>query len=88
MADRPTTLVSKRIPIFKFSRNRQIGCRDAARERGHPVARPQLPAREEALVLADNLYSPRTQQMPRGVAATYEKLAQGLEQHAGHVDEM
>src|SRR5215813_11438136 len=25
------------IPIFKFSRNRQIGCRDAARERGHPV---------------------------------------------------
>ena len=41
---------------------------------------------EEALVLADNLYSPRTQQMLRGVAATYEKLAQQLERHAGDRD--
>ena len=41
---------------------------------------------EEALVLADNLYSPRTQQMLRGVAATYERLAQQLERHAGDRD--
>ena len=41
---------------------------------------------EEALVLADNLYSPRTQQMLRGVAVTYEKLAQQLERHAGDRD--
>jgi len=38
------------------------------------------------LVLADNLYSPRTQQMLRGVAATYERLAQQLERHAGDRD--
>ena len=38
---------------------------------------------EEALALAENLYSPRTQQTMRGVAATYEKLAQQLEEHGG-----
>jgi hypothetical protein len=42
---------------------------------------------EEALVLAENLYSPRTPQTMRGVAATYEKLAQQLEQRAGDWDE-
>jgi hypothetical protein len=41
---------------------------------------------EEALALAENLYSPRTQQTMRGVAATYEKLAQGLERQAGDRD--
>jgi hypothetical protein len=43
---------------------------------------------EEALVLAENLYSPRTRQTMRGVAATYEKLAQRLEQHVGDVDKV
>ncbi len=41
---------------------------------------------EEALALAENLYSPRTRQTMRGVAATYEKLAQRLERYAGHRD--
>jgi hypothetical protein len=41
---------------------------------------------EEALALAENLCSPRTQQTMRGVAATYEKLAQRLEQGAGDRD--
>jgi hypothetical protein len=41
---------------------------------------------EEALALAENLYSPRTRQTMRGVAATYEKLAQRLERHAGDRD--
>jgi hypothetical protein len=43
---------------------------------------------EEALVLAESLYSPRTRQTMRGVAATYEKLAQRLEQHVGDVDKV
>jgi hypothetical protein len=37
---------------------------------------------EQGLVLAENLYSPKTRQTMRGVAATYEKLAQQLERHA------
>jgi hypothetical protein len=40
---------------------------------------------EEALALAENLYSPRTRQTMRGVATTYEKLAQRLEEHAGNL---
>ena len=38
---------------------------------------------EEALALAEHLYSPRTRQTMRGVAATYEELAQRLEKVAG-----
>jgi len=34
---------------------------------------------EEALALAETMYTPRTRQTMRGVAATYEKLAQRLE---------
>jgi hypothetical protein len=41
---------------------------------------------EEALALAENLYSPHTRQTMRGVAATYEKLAQRLERYAGDRD--
>ena len=41
---------------------------------------------EEALALAENLYSPRTRQTMRGVAATYEKLAEWLERHADGMD--
>jgi hypothetical protein len=41
---------------------------------------------EEASVLAENLYSPHTRQTMRGVAATYEKLAQQLERHAADRD--
>jgi hypothetical protein len=37
---------------------------------------------EEALALAENLYSPRTRQTMRGVAATYEELAKRLEKEA------
>jgi hypothetical protein len=42
---------------------------------------------EEALALAENLYTPRTRQTMLGVAATYEKLAQWLERHAGNPDQ-
>jgi hypothetical protein len=38
---------------------------------------------EEALLLAENMSNPRTRQTMRGAAATFEKLAQQLERHAG-----
>jgi len=41
---------------------------------------------EEVLALAEILDSPRTRQTMRGIAATYEKLAQRFEQQAGEVD--
>jgi hypothetical protein len=41
---------------------------------------------EEALLLAENMCTPRTRQMMRGIAATYEKLAQQLERHASERD--
>jgi hypothetical protein len=41
---------------------------------------------EEAMVLAENLYTPRSRQTMHGIAATYEKLAQQLERHAGDRD--
>jgi hypothetical protein len=40
---------------------------------------------EEVLALAETMYTPHTRQTMRGVAATYEKLAQRLERHAGDV---
>jgi hypothetical protein len=43
---------------------------------------------EEALALAENLYSPRTRQTMRGVATPYEKLVQRLEEQAGDVDKV
>jgi hypothetical protein len=38
---------------------------------------------EEALALAEVFDSPHTRQMMRGIAATYEKLAQSLEMECG-----
>ena len=43
---------------------------------------------EEALALAETMYTPRTRQTMRGVAATYEKLAQQLEEHGGDRDNL
>jgi len=43
---------------------------------------------EEVLAHAEEMKHEDTQRRMRGVAATYEKLAQGLEQHAGDLDEM
>ena len=43
---------------------------------------------EEVLAHAEEMNHEETQRRMRGVAATYEKLAQGLEQHAGDLDEM
>jgi hypothetical protein len=42
---------------------------------------------EEVLTHAEVMENADTQRRMRGVAATYEKLAQGLEQHAGDLDE-
>jgi hypothetical protein len=43
---------------------------------------------EEVLAHAEEMNHEEMQRRMRGVAATYEKLAQGLEQHAGDLDEM
>jgi len=43
---------------------------------------------EEVLAHAEEMKNAETQLKMRGVATTYEKLAQGLEQHAGDLDEM
>jgi hypothetical protein len=41
---------------------------------------------EEGSALAETFYTPRTRKTMLGVAATYEKLAQWLERHAGDRD--
>jgi hypothetical protein len=43
---------------------------------------------EEVKNHADVMKNADAQRRMRGVAATYEKLAEGLEQHAGDLDEM
>jgi hypothetical protein len=43
---------------------------------------------EEVLAQAETMKSADAQGKMRGVAATYEKLAQKLEQHAGDVDQV
>jgi hypothetical protein len=43
---------------------------------------------EEVLAHAEDMKHAATRRRMRGVAATYERLAQGLEQHAGDLDEM
>lgn len=43
---------------------------------------------EEVLTHAEVMRDAETQRRMRGVAATYEEFAQGLEQHAGDLDEM
>jgi hypothetical protein len=43
---------------------------------------------EEVLLHAEEMNNTDTQVKMRGVARTYEKLAEGLEQHAGDLDEM
>jgi hypothetical protein len=47
-----------------------------------------LRLRAEVLTHAEVMQNADTQRRMRGVAATYEKLAQGLEQHAGDLDDM
>jgi hypothetical protein len=43
---------------------------------------------EEVLTDAEVMKNPDTQRRMRGVAETYEKLAQGLEQHADDLDKV
>jgi len=43
---------------------------------------------EEVLALAEMLDTPRTRQTMCGIAATYEKLAQQLEEHADDLDKV
>jgi hypothetical protein len=52
------------------------------------VARNLRARAEEALVLAEIFDSPHTRQMMGGIAATYEKMAERLEQHAGDADKV
>jgi hypothetical protein len=43
---------------------------------------------EEVLTHAEVIKNAETQRRMRGVAASYEELAQGLERHAGDLDKL